>query len=215
MPNSQSLPYTAETAEGGFAMTLPPGHTLREGFLTLEESRLYALRLENDIQWERHSFHIFGRQIPMPRQIAFYGPFAYAYSGTRHAPAPFPSVVEELRNRVEVETGLRFNTVLLNRYADGGDSMGWHSDDDYEHAGRGAIASVNLGESRFFSVRKKDRSESWKFPLPVGSLLNMTGASQRETEHCLPKTKRPLGVRYNLTFRYMAATNDKKKRGSR
>ena len=141
-------------------MKLPPGHRLHEEFLSPEECATFARRLEEEIPWESHFFHIFGRQIPMPRRIAFFGPYAYAYSGTRHAPAEFPPVVDALRARIEAETGQSFNTVLLNRYADGGDSMGWHSDDDYEHGGRGAIASLNLGQARFFSVRRKDRSES-------------------------------------------------------
>jgi len=40
--------------------------------------------------------------------------------------------------------------------------------------------------------------------LPHGSLLLMGGATQHHWVHALPKTRRPVGERINLTFRRVA-----------
>lgn len=46
---------------------------------------------------------------------------------------------------LEGETGVVFNSVLLNRYRHGGDAIGWHSDDEAELGIDPLIASLSLG----------------------------------------------------------------------
>ncbi|HEY1127280.1 MAG TPA: hypothetical protein VGF83_05925, partial [Actinomycetota bacterium] len=45
-----------------------------------EAGHLFELLLA-ETPWEDHSLTIAGRQVPVPRRVAFYGPFPYAYSG--------------------------------------------------------------------------------------------------------------------------------------
>jgi len=123
----------------------------------------------------------------------------------------------DLRSRLEDAVGVQFNSVLLNLYRSGSDSMGWHADDEPELGERPLIASVSLGTVRRFRLKprraRRDREEgpdqapSMKRPDPVsielghGSLLVMTGACQKEWRHALPKTSRDVGPRINLTYR--------------
>jgi alkylated DNA repair dioxygenase AlkB len=109
---------------------------------------------------------------------------------------------------VEVLTGRRFNSVLVNLYRDGADSMGWHMDDDYPHGGQPMVASVSFGAVRTFRFRLRDKAQrsgrpSVGFPLVDGSVLGFEGAARSDWQHALPRTRRVIGARVNLTWRQM------------
>ena len=98
----------------------------------------------------------------------------------------------------------RFNSVLLNLYRDGMDSNGWHSDNEQELGNDPKIASITLGEQRFFHIKhKKIKDLKYKILLKHGSLLLMGEKSQTEWVHQIPKTKRKIYPRINLTYRYI------------
>jgi alkylated DNA repair dioxygenase AlkB len=101
--------------------------------------------------------------------------------------------------------GAEFNAVLLNFYRDGRDGMGWHADDEPELGRNPVIASVSLGAPRRFCLRHRRRQDlKLDLELPHGSLLAMAGALQHHWVHALPKTRRSVGERINLTFRRVA-----------
>jgi alkylated DNA repair dioxygenase AlkB len=128
---------------------------------------------------------------------------AYRYSGTRWEPEPWHPLVDVLRTRVEALTHERFNAVLLNFYRDGADSMGFHADDETELGALPVIASLSLGAQRTMHFRHRlDRAQpTLRVSLGDGDLLVMRGDTQRNWRHAVPKTKRPVGPRVNLTFR--------------
>ena len=103
--------------------------------------------LLTSVPWERHVFRIFGREHPMPRGIAWYGEHPLGYSGLRHAARAMPTSVRQLAAQLEERTGQPFNGVLLNLYRDGSESMGWHSDDDFEAGPHRGIASTAGGSN--------------------------------------------------------------------
>ena len=108
----------------------------------------------------------------------------------------------EIRERVEREVGQRVNGVLLNYYRDGQDSMGWHSDDEPELRRDPLVASLSLGGSRRFDLRRKGQTRiAHSLELTHGSLLVMRGATQHHWQHQVAKTRRSCMPRLNLTFR--------------
>lgn len=160
--------------------------------------------LRAEIDWRQEEVVIFGRPRLVPRLVAWHGePGArYTYSGTPHKPLPWTPVLEQVRRRVQELSGRHFNAVLLNLYRDGRDGMGWHSDDEAELGPEPAIASVSLGATRRFCLRHRRRKEMRaELSLPHGSLLLMSGATQRHWVHAVPKTAVRTGERINLTFR--------------
>jgi alkylated DNA repair dioxygenase AlkB len=178
------------------------------GWIEPDEAARLLETLRVEIPWEDHTVTIVGRQVPVPRRVAYYGPFSYTYSGIVHPACPLPPVVEALRDRIQEVTGRPFNTVLMNLYRSGSDSVSWHSDDDYPHGGHPAVASLSLGETRRFRIAHKRRaSERYAIDLTAGGLLLMDGTSQLEYRHALPKSAKAAGIRINLTFRHMAAPN--------
>ncbi|MFM7126496.1 MAG: alpha-ketoglutarate-dependent dioxygenase AlkB family protein, partial [Actinomycetota bacterium] len=100
-------------------------------------------------------------------------------------------------------TGQVFNSVLVNLYRDGNDSMGWHADDEPELGPEPVIASVSLGRTRRFRLRHRETRDIVEIDLESGSLLVMSGLSQARWMHAVPKSKRIVEPRINLTFRWV------------
>jgi alkylated DNA repair dioxygenase AlkB len=117
-------------------------------------------------------------------------------------PLPWLHPLHELRRLVSKAAGCNFNSVLVNLYRDGNDSMGWHSDNEPELGAAPVIASISLGATRDFHVRsRRGAGDVQSIPLTHGSLLVMHGSSQSEWQHALPRRKRVTEPRINLTFR--------------
>jgi alkylated DNA repair dioxygenase AlkB len=111
--------------------------------------------------------------------------------------------VLELKTAAETTSGARFNSVLLNRYRSGDDSMGWHADREPELGVEPVIASVSLGVARRFDLRHNKTGVVHSFQLTGGSLLVMRGRTQAEWRHRVPKEPGVRGERINLTFRFV------------
>jgi len=164
--------------------------------------------LREDVPWEVHRIRMFGRQVDSPRLSCWMGdPTArYRYSGTNFVPAPWHPALLPLRERLATFCDAPFNSVLLNRYRDGDDGMGWHSDNEPELGPAPMIASLSLGaERRFLLRRREDHARKAEVTLGHGDLLLMGGQTQRHYQHALPKSARPLVERINLTFRWIDA----------
>ncbi len=165
--------------------------------------------LQSSLAWAQHRVRVFGREHPTPRLCAWYGDrqARYAYSGQALEPLPWTPALADIRARLEAALGIPFNSVLCNLYRDGADSMGWHSDDEASLGPRPVIASLSLGATRRFLLRHRRRRELGPVDLPVahGDLLLMAGDTQRHWQHAVPKTRRPVGPRINLTFRRVVA----------
>ncbi len=176
--------------------------------LRVADGLLASLRTGMD--WRAEEVLVFGERRRVPRLVAWHGdPGAvYTYSRTRHEPQPWTTALGDIRHAVEHLCGRRFNSVLLNRYRDGRDGMGWHADDEPELGTDPAIASVSLGAPRRFRLRHRRRSDATAtLELPHGSLLLMAGPTQRHYLHALPKTARHVGERVNLTFRQIGSAS--------
>ncbi|MGH8053022.1 MAG: alpha-ketoglutarate-dependent dioxygenase AlkB family protein [Stenotrophomonas sp.] len=177
------------------------------GWLSPAEADVLFSTLQDEVPWDIHRIRMFGRWVDSPRLSCWIGdPQAhYRYSGADFVPQPWPSSLLPLRERLQQACAAPFNSVLINRYRDGRDSMGWHSDDEPELGERPLIASLSLGAARRFLLRHRDdHSLSTEFLLGHGDLLLMAGDTQRFYQHSLPKTARPMGERINLTFRLIA-----------
>jgi len=159
--------------------------------------------LAETMPWRVETARLFGRGMPVPRLTAWFGEADYTYSGIRHRAALFPEIVQRLRKRAESVSGVSYNSVLINMYRNGSDSVGWHSDNE---AGLGhcpTIASLSLGATRRFQFRHRKTKETITLELKDGQWLVMAGQTQACWLHQVPKTTAAVGRRINLTFRRM------------
>ena len=171
--------------------------------LSMSNAEVFS-RLLEETPWREESVVVYGKRHLQPRLSAWYGDASYTYSGLRLEPLPWTALLLELRSAVEAACGQRFNSVLLNRYRNGRDSMGMHSDDEPELGMDPVIASLSYGATRTFVLRHKYNKLAIRLPLQDGSLLLMSGQLQSHWRHGINKSTRPLGERVNLTFRYIA-----------
>ncbi|MDU9415686.1 alpha-ketoglutarate-dependent dioxygenase AlkB [Pseudomonas sp. zfem005] len=175
-------------------------------WLSVEEADDWFARLVAETPWEQPSVHLHGRDYPVPRLLAWYGDAeaSYRYSGLVHRPLPWTPLLAEIRARVQEAVGQPLNGALLNYYRDGQDSMGWHSDDEAELGRDPLIASLNLGGTRRFDLRRKGSGRiGHSLQLGHGVLLVMSGPTQHHWQHQVAKTRTPCDPRLNLTFRWI------------
>ncbi len=168
-----------------------------------DANRLFE-QLRSAIDWRQEVATVMGRRLPIPRLTAWHGAAGYVYSGIRMAPAPWTPALLELEKVAEALAGRPFNSVLLNLYRDGRDSVSWHADNEPGLGRDPVIASISLGAVRRFQLKHRRSGERLALDLPHGSCLIMAGATQHHWLHQLPKTAQPVGARINLTFRAMA-----------
>ena len=160
------------------------------------------------IRWRHDDIVMFGRRVRQPRLTAWIADagVTYRYSGLTLEPQNWPQPLDELRNRLAHDLQTSFNSVLANLYRDGDDSMGWHRDNESELGPEPVIASLSLGETRYFDLRhrcyRENRLPVQRFELQSGDLIVMRGATQQNWHHRVPKQKTRNGPRINLSFRH-------------
>lgn len=193
------------------------GNNLKEGLTVIEngeyifypnffsksESDILLKGLLNNIVWKQESMNMYGKKIDFPRLTAWYGnnDKPYSFSGITLQPLLWTSEILTIKNKIEPIAKTVFNSVLLNQYRDGNDSISWHTDAEKELGINPKIASVNFGATRKFQLRHIKTKEKLEIELTHGSLLIMQGELQHYWQHQVPKTSKSVGERINLTFR--------------
>jgi len=167
--------------------------------------------LQNEVSWEQTWITFYGKTHPVPRLVSWNGEkgVSYSYSGQDFCAEGWSPCLKKAKLEVEKVLELPFNSVLSNYYPEGRHHMGWHSDNEPELGEKPIIASLSLGASRRFLFREKVKNQgtsSEKLDLPSGSLLVMAGNFQKNWEHRISPTQKPVGGRINLTFRYIFKT---------
>lgn len=182
-----------------------PPYTYLPDYLNPAEAEHYFKLLLQQVPWQQGQVCLFGKTINEPRLTAWYGdPGAdYVYSGKSNHALPWTPELLELKARVEHLCAKPFNSVLLNLYRDGQDSMGAHQDNEPELGPAPWIASVSLGAARKLVFKKLQANGKHELYLAPGSLLLMQPALQAEWKHGLPKSRQVQTARINLTFRHI------------
>lgn len=172
-------------------------------FFPKSESDILLKGLRNNIVWKQESMNMYGKKINFPRLTAWYGnnDKSYSFSGIILQQLPWTSEILLIKNKIELISKTVFNSVLLNLYRDGNDSISWHTDAEKELGINPIIASVNFGATRKFQLRHIKTKEKLEIELTHGGLLIMQGELQHFWQHQVPKTSKPVGERINLTFR--------------
>ena len=171
--------------------------------ITNVEANLYFEILLQNIVWKNDEAIILGKHIITKRKTAWYGDsdYLYTYSNTTRRALPWTSELRDLKQLVEKLTETKFNSCLLNLYHNGNEGLAWHSDDEKVLRRNGTIASLSFGAERKFSLKHKKTKQKISIVLEHGSLLVMKDETQVYWLHSLPKTKKIVMSRINLTFR--------------
>ncbi|RYZ99096.1 MAG: alpha-ketoglutarate-dependent dioxygenase AlkB [Sphingobacteriaceae bacterium] len=158
----------------------------------------------SEANWKQSVQKMYDKEVLTPRLTAWYGDLGTDYSTTGKVLNPTPWTPELFMIKIKVEqlSGTIFNSVLLNYYRDGNDSVAWHSDRESVLGKNPVIASVSFGQVRSFDIRNKtDHTEKYSVRLEHGSFLLMKAGLQENWEHRIAKSTKLMKARVNLTFR--------------
>ena len=186
------LPFDGEIINYGLVLSIKECQKYLECFLKADF-------------WKQDKLVMFGKHITTSRKIAWFGDsnFEYNYSGTKKIALKWTSELLQLKQLVEEKTGTKFNSCLLNLYHNGNEGMGWHTDNEKELGKNPVIASLSFGATRKFSFKHNTTKKKVDLLLEAGNLLTMQGETQENRVHSVPKSKKIIHPRVNLTFRYI------------
>jgi alkylated DNA repair dioxygenase AlkB len=166
-------------------------------FLDAAAAQAWFRELREAVPWKAQRRRMYDRELDVPRLTAH-------FPLVRGAKAP-AALVEAARRVVEA-TGAPFNSVGLNLYRDGRDSVAPHNDHLYEIVEGQPIALLSLGATRRMTIRAREPPRRvLHVDLESGSLLTMSYATQLHYTHGVPKTREPVGERISLAFRVKPA----------
>jgi alkylated DNA repair dioxygenase AlkB len=156
-----------------------------------------------NLPWESHVIGTPGGPRPVPRRTSWHADphFTYRYGGIRHCWKAWTPELSFVRELAEEYAGCQVNSVLVNLYDNERSSVAPHADDEPDMVSDAPILSVSLGATRDFVLKHGSTGAKIILPLEHGSILVMSGSTQRVSRHGVPKSKHPRGPRINLTFR--------------
>lgn len=196
---------SADDGSVGEVLSMPNAKvTFYRNFFDLRKSDEIFQILLNEINWRQDKIKLYGKEIDLPRKTAWYGDRgkSYSFSNIAFNPEPWTPTLLEVKERIEEVSELQFNSVLLNLYRHGNDSISWHTDAEPQLGKNPVIGSVSFGGARRFMFRhRKEQALKAEVELTHGSFLLMAGETQHFWQHQVPKTSKKVEPRINLIFR--------------
>jgi alkylated DNA repair dioxygenase AlkB len=154
---------------------------------------------------ERPEIKVFGRLCRQNRDVGFFSDESegYRYSNQMMASQPLTENLKALMKDINERFGCDFNGILVNRYNDGNQTIGKHSDDESGLSSNGGVACLSYGAPRKFRIRNKVPIEETKLDILLsnGTLFYMGGCFQRQFTHEIPKETKVKDMRISFTFR--------------
>jgi len=182
-----------------------------------DADRLFQSLLES-LPWRRQTYKFMGNAGPVPREEVWVSATGYKYGGRIYpgwdepGGCPWTPDLLAMKSVVEKLTSTPFSSVLCNLYRDENDCVSQHCDCEPTMSDLHPIASVSLGATRRFRVRRSKERDSksgqgvWTtYNLEHGSLCVMQPGMQTEWVHEVPREKFHCDPRINLTFRVYSA----------
>jgi alkylated DNA repair dioxygenase AlkB len=164
-------------------------------FLDSATAQAWFAGLRHEVNWHAERRMMYDREVDVPRLMASFR--------LDEAQASLPEAIQEAARRVIGRLDVPFNSVGLNLYRDGRDSVAPHNDHLDEIRKGFPIALVSLGATRRMTIRAKEPPKRvMHVDLEPGSLFVMDYATQLHYTHGVPKTTTPVGERISLAFRW-------------
>lgn len=162
------------------------------GCVPRERAQAWFEQLLAQVEWRSERRRMYDRDVDVPRLMSHY----------RLSSDALPEAVAAARAVAEARAGVAFDSVGLNYYRDGRDSVAPHNDHLSELAEGAPIALLSLGSPRRMTIRAKaPPRHAMHVELQPGSLLVMSYETQLHYDHGIPKTTAAVGPRISLAFR--------------
>lgn len=189
-------------------------------FLDQYRADKYYNILEQNLTYnatEDSKVNIFGKEYEISRKQVAYGDpgTTYNFAGITVPARSWDDqsdivcrVLKNVKKDVEDILGRKFNFCLINRYKDGKDYIGYHTDDSRQLGDDVCIAGVSLGAVRdvsFIPIQfiPKKMPKHINLQLDHGSLFVMNHPTNTYWKHSIPKRANVITPRISLTLRYI------------
>lgn len=184
-------------------------------FINHNDSKIIYKILEKRLKYNsvgESKVLIRGKYIGIPRAQVGYGDpgtfYRFAgnvvYGKNWFEDGPVETILRKIRHKLEVYSGTHFNFVLINRYNDGNQYIGFHSDDEDDLGEEPKIAGVSFGATRpLYFQNKITGITDVKIDLESGSVVLMNHPTNAHWKHSIPRTAKEVGARISLTYRKM------------
>jgi alkylated DNA repair dioxygenase AlkB len=166
-------------------------------FVAASVAQAWFGELRHAVEWKAERRRMYDREVEVPRLTAHF------HLAPEDSEAGLvPAALLEAAQRVIAETGVPFNSVGLNLYRDGRDSVAPHNDHLDVLVEGFPIVLVSLGAARRMTIRAKTAPRRvLHVDLEDGSLLTMSYATQLHYTHGVPKSAKAVGERISLALR--------------
>jgi alkylated DNA repair dioxygenase AlkB len=162
-------------------------------FVDVATAEAWFTELRAAVKWRAERRLMYDREVDVPRLVGHF---------RLDPPDVAPHAIEDAARRVIDTLRVPFNSVGLNLYRDGRDSVAPHNDHLNEIRKGFPIALVSVGATRRMTIRAKAQPRTAvHVDLEPGSLLVMDYATQLHYTHGVPKTSEAVGERISLAFR--------------
>ena len=163
-------------------------------FVDADTAAAWFAELRTGVEWRSERRMMYDREVDVPRLM---GHFRLDPPGDSTPPAILGAA-----RRVIDALEVPFNSVGLNLYRDGSDSVAPHNDHLDEIRKGFPIALLSLGTTRRMTIRAKaEPRRVFHIDLEPASLLVMGYATQLHYTHGVPNSSEPVGERISLAFR--------------
>jgi alkylated DNA repair dioxygenase AlkB len=152
---------------------------------------------------EKPEIIVYGKKCRQQRNVGFFSDesVGYTYSKKLMPSKPLSPCMESLLDIINKTLHSDFNGILVNKYMDGNDYIGAHSDDELG-LDKVGVVSISYGAERIFRIRdKKTRKILYDELTTHCSVLNMGGDFQKFYTHEIPVQKKVKNSRISFTFR--------------
>lgn len=173
-------------------------------FNLLEQNLVYNSEKDSQIT-------IMGKKMNIPRKQVAYGDTgtSYKFSGVTVNAKDWNDdnevckILRYLRDKIAKRFNFSPNFVLINRYENGDQYIGPHSDDEKDLAKFPNIAGISFGAGRDMLFEHKYKNIKKSLHLTNGSAYCMHYPTNTYYKHSIPKKKGVNMPRISLTFRQM------------
>ena len=177
-------------------------------FEDAEERQQLFEYLDNPVEYHK-PYKRFNQIVKVPRGQASYTlsddiHYDYKVSGGSPPNHVMCDKLREITSRVSEKLGTQFNTILLNKYKDGEDCIGYHRDRETGWTPGTGFATLSFGAKRDFLIKNEATGEVTTVAHNDGWVLQVPHPMNQENLHAVPKRKRVKDCRISLTFRDIA-----------
>jgi alkylated DNA repair dioxygenase AlkB len=146
---------------------------------------------------------VFGKTAIQHRSIGFFSDtsIGYYYSNKLEKSKKLTKNLKILLEKINKYFDTNYNGILINKYNDGNDYIGSHSDDE-TCLDKNGVVCMSYGAVRKFRIRDKITNKVViDIPTLTNNIIQMSGDFQKEFKHEIPIEKKIKDVRYSFTFR--------------